>query len=180
MTRPASFPVTGPPTGPVSVSATEDGRIAATLHGAPWLMPVLLTSEQAEQLAWDLRRAVFDHAPELVRVLGYDNGGGMTVLDVDRIAVYGSAGYALTYGLACPHEGCGHIAWDGYDTGIDVVDEHERWSTFFYEHEEAPGGDVRERVTGSYSDTGYESLGYRCGGCFKPVTLPEGVEDGGI
>lgn len=107
--------------------------------------------------------------PALVRVFGYDNGGGMTV--VDDPAVYEAEGYTVDAGLRCPH--CGAVAWDDYDSGVRVVDVAVRWHSFGYDHD-------RSVITGSYDNDGdYETDHYECESCGGRVSLPDGVTEEG-
>lgn len=140
-----------------------------------------VTHDQLENLATAARAAYFDHAPTLTRVTGNHTGTTITVLSPEQTqAALAEAWPDLIRGLACPH--CDHVAWDGYGGDIYVADHDERWSRFGYEYDPnhrhldgTPG--PAERLVGSYAGgTNYEGIGYRCAGCFAPVTLPDGVD----
>lgn len=165
---------------------------------------IALPMSEAGQLARALREHVYATAPELIRVLGAGTGPASTPTPLpDPDAHPETPEEDLVHGLACPHPGCDHIAWDDWEDDVFVVDEDERWSRFGYHREQvpelAPGayvtdGEGRRRwqegqrtgrqvwaetVTGSYSDSDFQGLGYRCGGCHRPVTLPDGVDEEG-
>lgn len=156
---------------PDTIAVTPTGR--GTFHVAPPSGPrIEVLTTEAEDLANQLRAAVFDNAPPMARVIGYDDGE-CRVLNPEQTAAAQAEGWDLEHGLACPHDQCDHVAWAGHGTdAVIIVDVDERWSRAGYDRE-----DDGERVTTGGTDADYAGLGYRCPTCYKPITLPDGIEE---
>jgi hypothetical protein len=150
-----------------SVRPTESGLLNVEIVGRP----ILLTFAEAEALARELRRAVFDNAPQMRRVLGPVDGD--EVWSFEQVNVALAEGWETNHGLQCPHPECGYVGWADEGDAVFVVDEHERWSRASYERDDDGG----EWVGTGGADSDYSGLGYRCIGCHAPVSLPDGLEE---
>lgn len=193
------------PTPPAGFPAGADLPTLTRTAAGTWLLrlgeDVLeLTHGQLDATATALREAFYNGAPTLTRVRGVDDGETVELLEVltgplPADPETGRLPDGHLTGLQCPW--CNHVAWSGFedsDTGITVVDTDERWSDFGYTRElrthyrldvatgrytDTGAQTWQESVTGSYADTDYEGLGYRCPACHAPVQLPDGVTEDG-
>jgi hypothetical protein len=158
-----------------TVRPTEEGHLR--LAGRRFGPAIDVTFPEAEALARELREAVFAYAPPMRRVIGAEDD--LRPMSDEQAAAARAEGWDLDHGLACPHDGCEHVGWaDTGDDALLIVDEDERWSHAGYDrHVSEDGRVVLERVSTGGADTDYQGLGYRCPACFRPVTLPVGIEE---
>jgi len=157
-----------------TVRATPAGMLVIERHGGR----LTVSQAEAEALARELRAAVFDNAPEMRRVIGPVDRD--EVWSVEQAQAAMAEGWEIQHGLQCPHTECGYIGWADESVAVFVVDVDERWSAASYERDverRVVGGRIGEVVRTGGADTNYEGLGYRCISCYKPVTLPDGVEE---
>lgn len=160
--------------GSVQVSREGYLRVRAP-RGAPFFDVSLA---EAEALARELRGAVFDNAPRMLRVTGYDAGDGVQAMEQWQHETAVAEGWDIEHGLQCPNPECGYVGWSDGSDAVFVVDEDERWSAASYERTDTrTGGPITETVATSGADTDYQGLGYRCVSCYHPVNLPDGVEE---
>lgn len=176
-----------------TTTPAERGWIAtATDH---WLIPqpdgryllgapdggIYLAHADLERMADALTTTFFGRAPTMTRVLGRHlaEAPWLEVMTEGQAAAALAEGWDVVHGLACPYPDCEQVAWEGYGDGVYVVDAGERWSRFEYEREHRNlDGSTCEAVTGDYDgDEQFDGTGYRCTGCARPVTLPDGVQE---